>query len=326
MKRKILAGLLAVATLAIAGEIGSLVMKGRFIGFIAAEGMSANGQATGIKPAVEVQGQRCPVFTQLSTQLQAGSGNIIRAGKISASAGKITPRKAEQKSPSAVYNPPSPQDAPDDIKNAVMLGYNIIVDTQTYASRYTGSKLNCTNCHFEGGITQGGKNGGISLVGVAAKYPAYRTRENAVISLATKVNACFERSMNGKSLPPEGEEMTAILTYLQWIARDLPVYAEIPWLGLKKLESDHTPDREKGTQLFPQICSACHGLEGQGGPAPPLWGSDSFNDGASLGQLQNMAAFIHANMPKGNPTLSVEDALDTADYVTSQPRPHYEAK
>ena len=325
MKPKIWAGLLAVATLAIAGEIGSLVIKGKFISFTAAEavdaaddkGMSAEEQTAGIKPAVEAQCQGCAIFTWL----QAGSGNIVPVRKIT-----LFPQKAKQKSTNAVYNPPSPQEAPNDIKDAVILGYHIVVDTQTYASQYTGNKLNCINCHFEGGITQDGKNGGVSLVGVAAKYPAYRIREKAVISLAAKVNACFERSINGKPLPPEGEEMIAILTYFQWIAKDLPVYAEIPWLGLKKLESDHMPDREKGTQLFSQICSTCHGYEGQGQAAPPLWGNDSFSDAASMGQLQNMAAFIYANMPKGNPTLSVEDALDTADYVTGQPRPHYQGK
>ncbi len=59
---------------------------------------------------------------------------------------------------------------------------------------------------------------------------------------------------------------------------------------------------------------------------PPLWGSDSFNDGAGMARLITAANFIHFNMPHGadylNPQLSVADAWDIAAYMISQPRPH----
>ena len=59
---------------------------------------------------------------------------------------------------------------------------------------------------------------------------------------------------------------------------------------------------------------------------PPLWGSDSFNDGAGMARLIAAANFIHFNMPHGtdylNPQLSVENAWDVAAYLISQPRPH----
>jgi len=59
---------------------------------------------------------------------------------------------------------------------------------------------------------------------------------------------------------------------------------------------------------------------------PPLWGSDSFNDGAGMARLITAANFIHLNMPHGvdylNPQLSAEDAWDVAAYMVSQPRPH----
>jgi thiosulfate dehydrogenase len=61
---------------------------------------------------------------------------------------------------------------------------------------------------------------------------------------------------------------------------------------------------------------------------PPLWGPDSFNDGAGMMRLITAANFIHFNMPHGtdylNPQLSVEDAWDVAAYLVSQPRPHME--
>jgi thiosulfate dehydrogenase len=68
-----------------------------------------------------------------------------------------------------VFNLPLPQDAPTSIKDAVMLGYNIMTDTRKYAAGYVGNKLDCDNCHFKGVITEGGRNGGLSLSGVATK-------------------------------------------------------------------------------------------------------------------------------------------------------------
>src|SRR5258707_11544297 len=59
---------------------------------------------------------------------------------------------------------------------------------------------------------------------------------------------------------------------------------------------------------------------------PPLWGNDSFNDGAGMARLITAANFIHFNMPHGtdylNPQLTPEDAWDVAAYMVSQPRPH----
>src|SRR5438552_18792666 len=59
---------------------------------------------------------------------------------------------------------------------------------------------------------------------------------------------------------------------------------------------------------------------------PPLWGGDSFNDGAGMARLITAANLLHFNMPHGvdylNPQLSPEQAWDIAAYVISQPRPH----
>jgi thiosulfate dehydrogenase len=91
-----------------------------------------------------------------------------------------------------------------------------------------------------------------------------------------------------------------------------------------------------GEKVFQTKCTECHSPDGQGkhigipgdgkGYAfPPLWGPDSFNDGAGMSRLLNAAAFIKANMPLGvpntQPGLSDEDAFDVAAYVLSKPRP-----
>lgn len=225
------------------------------------------------------------------------------------------------------YDPPSPEQAPASIRAAVMLGYNIMNNPQKYAGRYVGDSVSCSNCHFNGGITAGGKNGGLSLVGVTTKYPAYRSRAKAVVDMIFRTNSCFERSMNGKALPANSKQMVALITYFQWISRGLPVYERIPWLGLKHIESRHKPNAAAGKKIFTQTCSACHGMGGQGTKiAPPLWGKYSFNDGAGMSHLQNFAAFVYKNMPYGVANLTPDQALDVAAYVTSRPRPHFNGK
>jgi thiosulfate dehydrogenase len=222
-----------------------------------------------------------------------------------------------------LFHPPSPNDAPADLRDAVLLGHNILMDTQKYAARYVGNKLNCKNCHFEAGRSKDG----LSLVGVAATYPQYKRRENYSVDLVTRTNDCFERSMNGKPLPPDSKEMSAIITYYHWISKDLPIYASISWLGLKPIKAARPSDFQKGEQIYAQQCSACHGMDGLGTPiAPPLWGTDSFNDGSGMARLENLAAFADHFMPRGNPDLTVDQALDVAAFVTRQPRPHFTPK
>ena len=89
-----------------------------------------------------------------------------------------------EKTPSVSFNPPQPQEAPPDIRDAVMLGYNILMDTQKYAPQYVGNKMKCRNCHFEAGRTRDG----VSLVGVGATYPRYRERHRDSINLVRRTN------------------------------------------------------------------------------------------------------------------------------------------
>lgn len=222
------------------------------------------------------------------------------------------------------FLPPRPTDAPADIRPAVMLGYQLINETRKLAGDHVGNDLDCRSCHFAGGLTEGGRNGGLSLVGVAARYPAYRSRQNYAVDLATRTNDCFERSMNGRKLPPDSKEMTAIITYYHWISRGIPIYASVPWLRNQPLSSRHRPDQGEGRAVYARRCAMCHGDAGQGTTgAPPVWGDRSFNKGAGMGRLAVFAAFVHQNMPRGDPSLSVEQALDVAAFVTAQPRPEY---
>ena len=43
-------------------------------------------------------------------------------------------------------------------------------------------------------------------------------------------------------------------------------------------------------------------------------------------KLENLAAFSYKNMPKCNPDLTAEDAIDVASFVTAQPRSRFVPK
>ena len=68
----------------------------------------------------------------------------------------------------ALFNPPRPEDAPESIREEVMLGYKIMTETKKYAGQYIGkdSQLSCSNCHFEGGRSMES----FSLVGVGLHH------------------------------------------------------------------------------------------------------------------------------------------------------------
>lgn len=230
------------------------------------------------------------------------------------------------------FNLVDPEQAPPEIRDSVMRGYRLILNTGFYAPNYAHNELSCTNCHFLGGDTLGGKNGGISLVGVTTLYPQYSKRSGKVISLAERVNNCFQRSMNGKPLPLDSQMMKDILTYLHWISKEVEKIKDIPWLGLPEIKSDHKPNAKEGKKIYERYCAACHKSDGEGGgllsdvegkTIPPLWGPKSFNNGAGMSTIRMLAPFVYLNMPYQEARLSEEQALDVSAYIIEQPRPHF---
>jgi thiosulfate dehydrogenase len=202
------------------------------------------------------------------------------------------------------------------------------------AHRLAGNNLNCQSCHIEAGT----KKFALPFIGVYADFPNYRGRSGAVGTIEDRIQGCMVRSMNGKPLPPEGAEMTAIVAYLKFLSTDHLVGSPTVGRGSGEMpELSRAADPERGRLVYAQTCASCHGDHGQGqrlgavGDAkgyvvPPLWGDDSFNDGAGMGRVIDAANFIHNNMPDGTtwqqPAVSAEDAWDVAAFVDSQPRPH----
>jgi thiosulfate dehydrogenase len=197
----------------------------------------------------------------------------------------------------------------------------MIVDTQEYGKRYVGNALNCANCHLDGGLNPNAA----SFVGISTLYPQYRERAGRQMTLADRINECFERSMNGKPLPSDSVKLTAIVAYIEWLSENMPPGSAVPWRGIPRLTSTHQPDILNGKTVFEKKCVFCHGSDGQGTMAgPPVWGPRSYNIGAEMARASLAAAFIKANMPRGwGWTVTDDEAIDVATYINAQPRPDF---
>jgi thiosulfate dehydrogenase len=225
----------------------------------------------------------------------------------------------------AVFAPPSLASIPGHQGGEqIRLGYEIVVHTQEYAAPYVGNALNCTNCHLDAGLDPNSA----SFVGLSRVYPEYRERARRTITLAERINECFERSLNGKPLPENSHKLRAIVAYIDWLSQDIPAGMEIQWRGIPKMALQRTPDHINGEKVFRGRCAYCHGADGAGTfAAPPLWGPKSYNVGASMAQTSVAASFIKANMPRTRGwALSDAEAYDVAEYMNAQPRPDFRDK
>jgi len=201
------------------------------------------------------------------------------------------------------------------------------------SKRFSGNNLACVSCHMDAGSRKFGN----PWVGTFVSFPQYRGREDAVSTTEERINGCMERSMNGRKLPLESAEMKAMLSYLHFLSTGIPVGAKLEGSGTLKLKPlARAADPVAGKQVYATTCAACHGENGQGmrrgkvGDAdgyqfPPVWGADSYNNGAGMARVTLAAGFIKGNMPSGithtTAVLTDEQAFDVAAYVNSQPRP-----
>lgn len=196
--------------------------------------------------------------------------------------------------------------------------------------RYSGTRMACGSCH----LGAGAEPGALSLLQAAAQYPRFSGRDGGERDLQDRINGCMERSMDGRALPRDSTELLAMVAYIealgdQWAA-----------MGQGQRAADEqpafvTPDRAAdptaGREVFETRCAICHGTDGAGLRAtpnplhgyvfPPLWGPDSFNDGAGMHRVLTAARFIKARMPLGQADLTDDQAFDVAAYMNSQPRP-----
>ena len=229
---------------------------------------------------------------------------------------------------STTFSPPAESAIPaGPLGDVIRQGRNIFVDTPTYAKAYVGNSLSCTNCHLDAGR----QANSAPLWGAYGMYPQYRQKNGKVNTFGERLQDCFKFSLNGKAPPLDSAEMVALQTYAWWLSKGAPVGERLAGAGYPKhnFKPPLPPDYARGEKVFKTSCALCHGENGQGQQVagrnvfPPLWGPKSFNRDAGMGQLDNAAAFIKANMPfsRGD-TLSDQDAWDVAMYMDAHERPH----
>lgn len=228
------------------------------------------------------------------------------------------------------------------LSNEIRRGYRIFVNTPGEAARLTPSRVSCNNCH----LNAGQREKALPLVAVASMFPEYNRRAGQLITLADRVVDCFLRSENATGRigqenailsTPTDPHVLALSAYMTWLARGYEVGKNPGWRGQNTIpQASLVPvdqiDRQRGETLFMERCTNCHGTDGQGVAVGdkkpgPLWGPDSWNDGAGAARVYTLAGIIRFMMPYLDPgSLTDVEALQIAAFINAQPRPVFPFK
>ncbi len=245
---------------------------------------------------------------------------------------------------------------------SVRRGFALFMNTSQLAPSLSGSTMSCNNCHPNGGQ----RDQAMPLVGVSLVFPEENKRAGRPFTLEERIIGCFLRSINatgsrdpatvtrhenelaGSSLNSGTREVQDIAAYLTWLSSGPSIGKNNPWRGHTSLQaSSLLPvdrlDPALGKRYFDEWCAYCHDKDGQGTSGAidqmsalfhikprrpgPLWGPNSWNDGAGAARTYTLAGMIRNWMPYINPgLLTDEQAQHIAAYITSQPRPSFPFK
>ncbi|MBA2745371.1 MAG: c-type cytochrome [Flavisolibacter sp.] len=222
----------------------------------------------------------------------------------------------------------------NDSGNQIRYGSDLITNTSFYLGpkgRVTqiSNGMNCQNCHLSGGTRLSGYN----FAAVSSTYPRFRERSGITESIAFRINACLQRSLNGKKLDSSNYEMQSMVSYLKWLGTGVPKGARPRSAGARTLPfMERAADSARGRIIFLNKCQRCHLENGQGLMSqdstsyiyPPLWGPASYNTASGMYRIGLLAGFIKNYMPydfSAPDQLTDEAAWDVAAFISSQPRP-----
>ena len=224
-------------------------------------------------------------------------------------------------------------------------GFRIFTNTKAEAPGLCGNALSCSNCH----LNAGQREKALPLFGVAGVFPEYNKRAARSFTLEDRIIGCLLRSQNGSAIADvhendslsltwlRSEEVLALSAYITWLSRGIPAGARLPWRGQNTISHEALLpvtrlDLKKGEAMFKEHCTNCHGEDGQGvqigdKKAGPLWGPESWNDGAGAARVYTLAGMIRYMMPYLHPgSLTDEQAQHIAAYINSKPRPKFPRK
>jgi thiosulfate dehydrogenase len=261
------------------------------------------------------------------------SGSPVAASSSPAASVGNTPRAL----PADAWKAPDKSTIPSGkAGDMIRYGKELLVHTAQYfgpqgSVAHLTNGMNCQNCHLAGGT----KLFGNDYAGFIASYPKLSGRSGEVESPSERIAECFDRSLAGKVPDTSKKEIQSILAYMKWVGKDVKKGQKLFGSATEKLTfMDHAADPVKGKEVFMMKCQSCHGNNGEGILSidkktytnPPLWGKHSYNDGAGMYRLTNLAGFVKNNMPFGatyqDPQLTDEEAWNVAAFINSQSRPH----
>jgi len=225
------------------------------------------------------------------------------------------------------------------LSNDIRLGFRIFTNTPIETPELVPGKISCSNCH----LNAGQRERALPLVGVAAMFPEYNRRSGRLYSLTDRIVDCYVRSQNATGrIPPvvpaqTSKEVLALSAYVTWLAQGYEVGKNPAWRGQNVIPEKsrlavNKLDPARGEALFMERCVNCHGADGQGvaigdKKAAPLWGLDSWNDGAGAARIYTLAGMIRYMMPYTAPgSLTDEEAQHLAAFINSKPRPSFPFK
>jgi thiosulfate dehydrogenase len=226
------------------------------------------------------------------------------------------------------------------LSKEIRWGFRIFTNTPAEAGRFAPGRGSCNNCH----LNAGQREKALPLVNVAGLFPEYNKRAGRLISLGDRIVDCFLRSENAtagtgqdRTPSPTSKEVLAVSAYLTWLSRGAEVGRNPSWRGQNVIPNGALVpiaklDPHRGEMIFTERCTSCHGADGQGVAigdkrAGPLWGADSWNDGAGAARVYTLAGIIRYSMPYLDPgNLTDADAQHLAAFIDSKPRPSYPFK
>ena len=129
----------------------------------------------------------------------------------------------------------------DDAQNPGMLW---VKDGETLWNQKTGrSDKSCASCHGDAGV---------SMRGVAARYPALDERTGRPINLSQRINLCRMAHQQVSPLPGESQEILSLESYVAHQSRGLPVApsGDPGWRPLCAVDSRSSPSAW-GRSTFP---------------------------------------------------------------------------
>lgn len=115
---------------------------------------------------------------------------------------------------------------------------------------YVGDQQSCSDCHLAGGTAPFA----VPVIGLPGLFPMFDKRAHRVITLAERIQECFLRIENGRPLPYDGPEMTALIAYMQWLSQGQPTGQGFPGRGLVHLP-ELAPNVQHGEQVYRQQCA-----------------------------------------------------------------------